>query len=349
MDGEILVALSQLERERGISIDDLIEALEAALLSAYRKHFGSSLNVRVQFSRETGGIRVLSRREVVAEVTDRETQIGLAEAAARDPKLGIGDVVEDEIPAKGFGRIAAQTAKQVVMQKLREKERGMIYDEFAEREGDVVTGQIVRVERGIVIVDLGRVEGYILPQEQVRSEKYHERDRIKAYVLEVRKTPKGPQILLSRTHPGLLKRLFELEVPEIRDGIVEIRGIAREAGMRSKVAVRANLPEVDALGACVGTRGSRVQAIVQELRGERIDIIEWSEDPRVFVANALNPAKVLRVDVNQDERVARVMVAEHQLSLAIGRDGQNARLAAKLTGLKVDIKSETHFGGHTGM
>lgn len=340
MDGEILVALNQLERERGISVNDLIEAVEAALLSAYRKHFGSADNVLVHFDRETGGIRVLSRHDVVAEVTEPGTQISLAEAIAKDPAFKVGDVVEQEIPAQGFGRIAAQTAKQVVMQKLREKERGMIYDEFAEREGDVVTGQIVRVERGIVIVDLGRVEGFILPQEQVRSEKHRERDRIKAYVLEVRKTPKGPQILLSRTHPGLLKRLFELEVPEIRDGIVEIRGIAREAGMRSKVAVKANLPEVDALGACVGTRGSRVQAIVQELRGERIDIIEWSDDPRVFVGNALNPAKVIKVEVSPEERLARVTVADHQLSLAIGRDGQNARLAAKLTGLKVDIKSD---------
>lgn len=340
MDGEILTALGQLERERGISIDDLVEALEAALLSAYRKHFGTAENVRVQFDRQSGAIRVLSRREVVEKVDDPTTQIGLEEAVARDPAYRVGDVVEDEAPAKGFGRIAAQTAKQVVMQKLREKERGMIYDEFSEREGDVVTGQVVRVERGIAIIDLGRIEGYILPQEQVRSERYRERERLKAYVLEVRKTPKGPQILLSRTHPGLLKRLFELEVPEIRDGVVEIRGIAREAGIRSKVAVKANLPEVDALGACVGTRGSRVQAIVQELRGERIDIIEWSDDPRVFVGNALNPAKVVRVDINSEERVARVAVAEHQLSLAIGRDGQNARLAAKLTGYKVDIKSD---------
>lgn len=340
MDGEILMALSQLERERGISVDDLVDALEAALLSAYRKHFGTAENVRIQFDRNTGGIRVLSRREVVEQVTDPGSQISLAEALSKNPAYKLGDVVEAEIPAQGFGRIAAQTAKQVVMQKLREKERGMIYEEFSEREGDVVTGQVVRIERGVVIVDLGRVEGFILPQEQVRSEKYRERDRLKAYVLEVRKSPKGPQILLSRTHPGLLKRLFELEVPEIRDGVVEIRGIAREAGMRSKVAVKANLPEVDALGACVGARGARVQAIVQELRGERIDIIEWSDDPRVFVGNALNPAKVLRVDVNAEERIARVVVAEHQLSLAIGRDGQNARLAAKLTGFKVDIKSD---------
>ncbi|MGI6662130.1 MAG: transcription termination factor NusA [Bacillota bacterium] len=341
MNGEILIALNQLERERGISVDDLIEALEAALLSAYRKHAGASAdNVRVHFDRQSGAIKVLSRREIVEVVSDPKTQVSLVEALKTDPGYKVGDFIEEELEAKGFGRIAAQTAKQVVMQKLRDKERGMIYEEFAEREGDVVTGQVVRVERGIVIVDLGRVEGFILPQEQVRGEKYNERDRLKAYVLEVRKTTKGPQILLSRTHPGLLKRLFELEVPEIRDGIVEIRGIAREAGMRSKVAVRAVLPEVDPLGACVGPRGARVQAISQELRGERIDVIEWDEDPRVFVANALNPAKVLAVDISQDERIARVTVADHQLSLAIGRDGQNARLAAKLTGLKIDIMSD---------
>ncbi|HHW27077.1 MAG TPA: transcription termination/antitermination protein NusA [Firmicutes bacterium] len=341
MSGEILAILNQLERERGISAEDLIEALEAAMLSAYRKHFGTAENVRVQFDRDTGAPRVFSRRQVVETVTDPKREIALEEAVRLNPSHKIGDIIEHEIPARGFGRIATQTAKQVVMQKLREKERQMIYEKFAEREGDVVTGQVVRVERGVVIVELGGVEGYVLPQEQVRSEKYQERDRLKAYVLEVRKTPKGPQILLSRTHPGLLKRLFELEVPEIRDGVVEIRGIAREAGARSKVAVKANLPEVDALGACVGTRGSRVQAIVQELRGERIDIIEWDEDPRVFVANALNPAKVTRVEVIPEERVARVIVPEHQLSLAIGRDGQNARLAAKLTGLKVDIKAES--------
>lgn len=340
MDGEILIALNQLERERGISVDDLVDALEVALVSAYKKHTGEAENVRVRFDRETGAIRVLSLREVVEEASDLKTQIPLSEALARNPGYKLGDIAEEEIAAKGFGRIAAQTAKQVVMQKLREKERGMIYDEFSEREGDVVTGQVVRVERGVVIVDLGRVEGYILPQEQVRGEKYNERDRVKAYVLEVRRTPKGPQILLSRTHPGLLKRLFELEVPEIRDGVVEIRGIAREAGMRSKVAVRAVLPEVDPLGACVGPRGARVQAISQELKGERVDVIEWSEDPRTFVANALNPAKVLAVDISHDDRIARVTVADHQLSLAIGRDGQNARLAAKLTGMKVDIKSD---------
>ncbi len=340
MNGDILVALSQLERERGISVGDLVEALEAALLSAYRKHFGTAENVRVHFDGSSGAIRVLSRRQVVETVEDPQKEISLEEAWAIRPGYSVGDTVEEEIPAQGFGRIAAQTAKQVVMQKLREKERGMIYEEFAEREGDVVTGQVVRMDRGVAIIDLGRAEGFLMPREQVKSERYRERDRLKAYVVEVRKMPRGPQIMLSRTHPGLLKRLLELEVPEIRDGIVEIRGIAREAGQRSKVAVKANLPEVDALGACVGARGSRVQAIVQELRGERIDIIEWDQTPQVFVANALSPAKVIRVDVNQQERVARVTVPDHQLSLAIGRDGQNARLAARLTGLKVDIKSD---------
>lgn len=340
MQNEIMMALSQLERERGITKEALIEALETALLSAYRKHFGTTENVRIQIDEKTGAVKVFRRRTVVEAVKDPKKEISEVDARALDPAYKPGDIVEEEIAAQGFGRIAAQTAKQVVMQKLREKERGMIYEEFADREGDVVTGQVVRVERGIVIVDLGRIEGFILPQEQAKGEHYQERDRLKAYVLEVKKTTKGPQILLSRTHPGLLKRLFELEVPEIRDGIVEIRAIAREAGSRSKVAVKANLPEVDPLGACVGPRGSRVQAIVQELRGERIDIIAWDDDPAVFVANALSPARVLRVEIAKAEKVARVLVPEHQLSLAIGRDGQNARLAAKLTGYKVDIKSE---------
>ncbi len=336
-------ALDQLERERGISKDDLIEAMEAALLSAYRKHSGTTENVRIQFDRETGNIKVLSRRQVVSDVRDPQRDILISEAKNISAKYQEGDYVEEEIPAQGFGRIAAQTAKQVVMQKLRDIERDMIYDEFSEREGDVVTGQIIRVDRGVVIVDLGRAEGFILSQEQPRGERYRERDRIKSYVLEVKKTTKGPQILLSRTHPGLLKRLLELEVPEIRDGVVEIKGMAREAGSRSKVAVKANLPEVDALGACVGPRGSRVQVIVQELRGERIDIIEWDDDPQVFVGNALSPARVLRVEANHTDKIARVIVPDNQLSLAIGRDGQNARLAAKLTGWKIDIRSERNM------
>ncbi len=336
-------ALDQLERERGISKDDLIEAMEAALLSAYRKHFGTAENVRVQFDRETGNIKVLSRREVVSQVKDPHKDILVSEAKRKSARYQEGDYVEEEVHSQGFGRIAAQTAKQVVMQKLRDIERGMIYEEFSEREGDVVTGQIIRVDRGVVIVDLGRAEGFILPQEQARGERYRERDRIKSYVLEVKKTSKGPQILLSRTHPGLLKRLFELEVPEIRDGVVEIKGLAREAGSRSKVAVTANLPEVDALGACVGPRGSRVQVIVQELRGERIDIIQWDDDPQAFVGNALSPARVIGVELNRADRVARVVVPDNQLSLAIGRDGQNARLAAKLTGWKIDIRSERNM------
>jgi len=340
INGEIISALKQLERERGISMDDLIEAMESALLSAYRKHFGKAENVRVKFDRETGEIKVISRREVVSQVRDSRKDIPLAEAQKKSARYKEGDFVEEEIQAQGFGRIAAQTAKQVVMQKIRNIERDMIYEEFSEREGDVVTGQIIRVDRGVVIVDLGRAEGFISPKEQPRGERYRERDRIKSYVLEVKRTNKGPQILLSRTHPGLLKRLFELEVPEIRDGIVEIRALAREAGSRSKVAVAANLPEVDALGACVGPRGSRVQVIVQELRGERIDIIQWDDDPQVFIGNALSPARVIDVQLDMDVRIARVTVPDNQLSLAIGRDGQNARLAAKLTGWKIDIRSD---------
>lgn len=343
INGEIMTALDQLERERGISKEDLIEAMEAALLSAYRKHFGTAENVRIQFDRETGNIRVLSRRQVVSQVKDPRKDISIGDAQAKSARYNEGDYLEEEIPAHGFGRIAAQTAKQVVMQKLRDMERDMIYDEFSEREGDVVTGQVIRVDRGVVIVDLGRAEGFILPQEQPRGEKYRERDRVKSYVLEVKKTSKGPHILLSRTHPGLLKRLLELEVPEIRDGVVEVKGLAREAGSRSKVAVKANLPEVDALGSCVGPRGSRVQVIVQELRGERIDIIEWNDDPEVFVGNALSPARVMAVQINQAEKIARVIVPDNQLSLAIGRDGQNARLAAKLTGWKIDIRSERNM------
>jgi len=310
--------------------------MEAALLSAYRKHFGKAENVKVKFDRETGEIKVISRREVVSQVRDPRKDISLSEAQKRNPKYKEGDFIEEEIQAQGFG----QTAKQVVMQRLRNIERDMIYEEFSEREGDVVTGQIIRVDRGVVIVDLGRAEGFILPKEQPKGERYRERDRIKCYVLEVKKTTKGPQILLSRTHPGLLKRLLELEVPEIRDGIVEIKALTREAGSRSKVAVAANLPEVDALGACVGPRGSRVQVIVQELRGERIDIIQWDDDPQVFIGNALSPARVIDVQLDVDERIARVTVPDNQLSLAIGRDGQNARLAAKLTGWKIDIRSD---------
>ncbi len=340
MNSDILMALGQLERERGIPAGDLVDALEVALLSAYRKHFGSTDNVRVHFDQGSGTIRVLSRREVVDEVSDPLREISLEQAVDIRPDYKIGDTVEEEIPARGFGRIAAQTAKQVVLQKLREKERGMIYEEFAEREGDVVTGQVIRIDRGVAIIDLGRAEGFLTPREQIRGERYRERDRLKAYVVEVRRTPRGPQIILSRTHPGLLKRLLELEVPEIQDGIVEIKSIARESGQRSKVAVKANLPEVDALGACVGARGSRIQAIVQELRGERIDVIEWDQDPRIFVGNALSPARVIDVEVDVREKVARVTVPAHQLSLAIGRDGQNARLAARLTGFKVDIRSD---------
>lgn len=345
MNGELVAALEQIERERGVSKERLIEAIEAALISAYRRNFGSTQNVRVEVDSRTGGIRVFARRTVVERVTDPRQEMACEEAQGLNPSYQVGDVVETEITPRDFGRIAAQTAKQVVLQRIREAERGLIYEEFSGREGDIVTGIVHRHEYRHVMIDLGRTEGMLPPSEQIPGEVYRQGDRLKCYVLEVRKTPKGPQIVLSRTHPGLLKRLFELEVPEIHDGIVEIKGIAREAGSRSKVAVYTRDPDVDAIGACVGPKGMRVQAIVNELKGEKLDIIRWDVDPEIYVANALSPAKALRVYCDEETRVARVIVPDYQLSLAIGREGQNARLAAKLTGWKVDIKGESQVQG----
>ncbi|MDA8066436.1 MAG: transcription termination factor NusA [Thermaerobacter sp.] len=343
MNGELLNALDQLERERGISKDVLIEAIEAALISAYRRNFNSAQNVRVAVHRDTGEIKVYARRTVVEEVNDPREEISREEAREKDPSLDLGDVYESEVTPRDFGRIAAQTAKQVVVQRIREAERGMIFDEFSEREGDIVTGIVQRVEHRLVIIDLGKAEAVLGPGEQMPGEFYRPGERIKTYVAEVKKTTKGPQIVVSRTHPGLLKRLLELEVPEIRDGTVELKAVAREAGSRSKIAVQAREENVDPVGACVGAKGSRIQAVVTELRGEKIDVISWDPDPRTFVANALSPAKVLEVQVDEGEKLARVVVPDYQLSLAIGKEGQNARLAAKLTGWRIDIKSESQI------
>ncbi|HHY94120.1 MAG TPA: transcription termination/antitermination protein NusA [Firmicutes bacterium] len=345
MNGELVAALEQLERERGVSKERLVEAIEAALISAYRRNFGSSQSVRVEVDPRTGGVRVFSRRTVVEQVEDPRQEVAVEEARTKDPSYQVGDVLETEVTPREFGRIAAQTAKQVVLQKIREAERGMIYEEFSGREGDIVTGVVHRHEHRNVMIDLGKTEGVLPPSEQIPGEVYRQGDRLKSYVLEVRKTTKGPQIVLSRTHPGLLKRLFELEVPEIHDGIVEIKGIAREAGSRSKVAVYCRDPDVDAIGACVGPKGMRVQAIVNELRGEKLDIIRWDVDPEIYVANALSPARAIRVYCDEETHVASVVVPDYQLSLAIGREGQNARLAAKLTGWKVDIKGESQAQG----
>jgi transcription termination/antitermination protein NusA len=341
MSTELLDALTLLEKEKGISKEVIIEAIEAALISAYKRNFHQAQNVRVDFNRDTGSIRVFSRKNVVEEVGDDRQEISVTEAQAINPGYEIDDVVEEEVTPKDFGRIAAQTAKQVVTQRVREAERGIIFSEFIDREEDIITGIVQRQDHRYMYVSLGRVEALLPAAEQMPGESHTTNDRIKVYITKVEKTTKGPQILVSRTHPGLLKRLFELEVPEIYDGTVEIKSIAREAGDRSKIAVHAADPEVDPVGSCVGQKGARVQTIVNELNGEKIDIVRWSEDPVVYVANSLSPAKVLEVQVNEEDKMTTVIVPDYQLSLAIGKRGQNARLAAKLTGWKIDIKSES--------
>ncbi|BAF59447.1 MAG: transcription termination/antitermination protein NusA [Pelotomaculum sp.] len=343
MNTEFLEALKDLEREKGIAVDVLLEAIEAALLSAYKRNFGSLQNARVHIDRETGEFKVYTQRTVSEHVEDPRQEIDIKEARAINPNYAPGDIVESEVTPRDFGRIAAQTAKQVVVQRIREAERNIIYEEFANREGDIVTGIVQRVEQKNVYIELGKTEAILAPSEQIPGEEYRQGDRIKTYIVEVRKTTKGPQILVSRTHPGLLKRLLEMEVPELQEGIVELKGIAREAGARSKIAVYSKDENVDPVGACVGPKGMRVQNIVSELNGEKIDIIKWNPDPSKFVASSLSPAKVIAVEIWEEEKVARVIVPDYQLSLAIGKEGQNARLAAKLTGWKIDIKSETQM------
>ncbi|WP_078391468.1 transcription termination factor NusA [Shouchella patagoniensis] len=341
MNSEFMEALSTLETDKGIKKDVIIEAIEAALISGYKRNFGQAQNVRVDVNRNSGSIRVFARKVVVEEVFDKRLEISEDEAQLVNPSFEVDDVVEIEVTPKDFGRIAAQTAKQVVTQRVREAERGIIYSDFIDREEDIMNGIVQRQDHRFIYVDLGKVEALLPLAEQMPNESYKHNDRIKAFITKVEKTTKGPQILISRTHPGLLKRLFELEVPEIYDGTVEIKSVSREAGDRSKLAVHSDNPEVDSVGACVGQRGQRVQTIVDELKGEKIDIVEWSEDPVVYVANALSPAKVMKVDVLEGEKMTRVIVPDYQLSLAIGKRGQNARLAAKLTGWKIDIKSES--------
>ncbi len=343
MKNELFDALDQLEKEKGISKETLIDAIEAALITAYKKNFGSSQNVKTTIDREHGFVKVFSRKEVVEEVENDLFEISLADAKKIDPNYEVADIVEKEVTPRNFGRIAAQTAKQVVVQRIREAERSVIYEEFVNRESEIVTGVVQRISKGIVHINLGRVEAVLLPNEQIEGETYGQASRVKTYIVEVKKTTKGPQIVVSRTHPGLVKRLFELEVPEIHDGTVEIRGISREAGSRTKIAVYSSDENIDPVGACVGQRGARVQNIVDELRGEKIDIIKWDEDPGKFISNSLSPSKVLKVEIGEDDKSALVVVPDYQLSLAIGKEGQNARLAAKLTGWKIDIKSESQY------
>ncbi|WP_028399018.1 transcription termination factor NusA [Ectobacillus panaciterrae] len=344
MSTELLDALLVLEKEKGISKDVIIEAIEAALISAYKRNFNQAQNVRVSFNPEVGSIKVFARKDVVESVFDPRLEISEEEARRIHPNYQVGDVVELEVTPKDFGRIAAQTAKQVVTQRVREAERGVIYSEFIDREEDIMVGIVQRQDARFIYVSLGKVEALLPVSEQMPNEQYKPHDRIRVFLTKVEKTTKGPQIFVSRTHPGLLKRLFELEVPEIYDGTVEIRSVAREAGDRSKISVHSENADVDPVGSCVGPKGQRVQRIVNELKGEKIDIVRWSNDPVEYVANALSPSQVVKVLVNEEEKATTVIVPDHQLSLAIGKRGQNARLAAKLTGWKIDIKSESEAG-----
>ncbi|WP_135547234.1 transcription termination factor NusA [Paenibacillus cymbidii] len=341
MNTDFIEALHEIESTKGISKDILLEAIEAALISGYKRNFNTAQNVRVDINRQTGLIKVYARKTVTEEVLDPRLDISIEAARQINALYQEGDIVEIEVTPRDFGRIAAQTAKQVVTQRIREAERGLIYNAFIEKEEDIVTGIVQRQDTRSIFIDLGKVEAVLPLAELMPNEKFKHGDRVKAYITKVENTTKGPQIILSRTHPGLLKRLFELEVPEIFDGVVEIRSVAREAGFRSKIAVHSRNPEVDPVGSCVGPKGMRVQTIVSELRGEKIDIVSWSEQVDEYVANALSPSKVLEVNVFESEKMCRVIVPDYQLSLAIGIKGQNARLAAKLTGWKIDIKSET--------
>lgn len=341
MNHEFMDALEQVEREKGISKEILLDAIETALASAYKRDQKVAQSIEVRIDPDSGAFRVYTHKTVVEEVEDDKNEIDLTDAQKINPIYELGDLVEFEIFPKEFGRIAAQTAKQVVVQRIREAERGIIYEEFANRVGDLITGIIQRFEQKNIFIDLGRIEGILPGNEQMPNEHYEQGMRIKTFVVEVKKTTKGPQVLLSRTRTGLLKRLFELEVPEVQDGLVEIKSVAREPGHRSKLAVYSRDSQVDPVGACVGSRGIRVQMIVRELKGEKIDVIPWSADPIDFIINALSPAKVSDVKILPSKKTAIVIVPDFQLSLAIGKEGQNARLAAKLTGWKIDIKSET--------
>ncbi len=338
---ELIQALNQIEKEKDISKEILLEALENSLVAACKNHFGKADNIRVNIDRVTGAVSVFAERKIVDEVTDPATEISVAEGILNYPLASLGDTVQVEVTPANFGRIAAQKAKQVVVQKIREEERKVLYHQYYEKEKDIVTGIVQRYVGNNVSVNLGKVDAILTENEQVKGERFKPTDRIKLYIIEVKDTTKGPRITVSRTHPELVKRLFEAEVTEIREGIVEIKSIAREAGSRTKMAVYTSHPDIDPVGACVGMNGARVNAIVNELRGEKIDIITWSEDPKVLIENALSPAKVVSVEVDTEEKSAEVVVPDYQLSLAIGKEGQNARLAARLTGYKIDIKSES--------
>ena len=342
MNTELKTALEILEKEKDISKDVMLDAIENSLITACQSHFGKEKeNFRVEINRDTCDFHVYAEKTVVEQVEDPDTQISLAEAKLLDKKYELGDIVREEIKSKEFGRIATMNAKNVILQKIREEERKVLFEEYYQKEKDIITGIVQRYVGRNVSVNLGKVDTVLMENEMVKGEVFRPTERIKLYVLEVKDTPKGPKVVVSRTHPELVKRLFESEVTEVKDGTVEIKSIAREAGSRTKMAVWSNNPDVDPVGACVGMNGERVNTIVEELRGEKIDIINWDENPAILIENALSPAKVISVIADDDEKTAKVIVPDYQLSLAIGKEGQNARLAAKLTGFKIDIKSET--------
>jgi N utilization substance protein A len=345
MNKEFFEALEELSIEKGINKEYLLDAIEAALITAYKRNFNSSENVKIVIDEENATIKVYSLKEVVDDVLDPAIEIDVAPARAVKKRAKLGDIVEIEITPKDFGRISAQTAKQVIVQKIREAEREIVYTEYSDRQGEIVSGIVQRVEKNIII-DLGKIEGIMTANEQIPGETYEVNDRIKGYILEVQKNSKGtPQMLVSRTHPGFIRKLFELEIPEIYEGLIEIKNIVREPGSRTKIAVYSKDQNIDPVGSCVGPRGTRIQNILNEIKNEKIDVVEWSEDPIQYIASALSPATVLAVDINNVEMSSRVVVPDGQLSLAIGKDGQNARLSAKLTGWKIDIKSESQIKG----
>jgi len=341
---EMIFAIEELEKEKGISKEYLLEAIQIALATAYKKNFDSAENVKVVMDEKSGNIQVFSMKEVVDVVEDQLIQMNIENAKKINKKVEIGDVVDIEIIPKDFGRIAAQTAKQVIVQKIREAERSLVFTEYNDKKGEIISGLIQKIDANIVVMDLGKLEGVMPTKERVPTETYRLNDKIKAYVLDVEKGIKGiPQVIVSRSHPDFVRKLFELEIPEIYEGLIEIKSVSRDAGARSKVAVYSTNENIDPVGSCVGQRGTRIQNIIRELNNEKIDVIEWDEDPAIYISAALLPAQVMAVDVKQEEKMAQVIVADDQLSLAIGKAGQNARLAAKLTGWKIDIKSETQF------
>ena len=341
---ELILALEELEKEKGIKKEYLLESIETDLVTAYKRNFDALENVKVEMDPQTGATHVYAMKEVMENANDPALEITLKEAQKINKDLNIGDSVGVEIVPRDFGRIAAQTAKQVIIQKLREAERDVIFSEFNDRKGEIVSGIIQKADRNIVVMDLGKLEGVMPTKEQIPTEHYHVNDKIKGYVLEVERGAKGaPQVIVSRSHPDFVRKLLEFEIPEIYEGVIEIKSVSRDAGYRSKIAVYSPDPNIDPVGSCVGQKGVRIQNVINELNGEKIDVIEWNEDPSIYIASSLLPAQILAVDIKEDEKFAQVIVPDDQLSLAIGKSGQNARLAARLTNWKIDIKSETQF------